>query len=75
MKPFKYAHYFTLAYVGRYRALLDSGGEKKAHVSGVGAWLVWRGAYFTMLLSWSNKMLVPMFWIKSFLFGRDITRF
>jgi NADH dehydrogenase/NADH:ubiquinone reductase (non-electrogenic) len=26
-------------------------------------------------LSWSNMMLVPMYWFKSLVFGRDISRF
>jgi NADH:ubiquinone reductase (non-electrogenic) len=75
MVAFKYAHYFTLAYVGRYRALLDRGPAKSATVRGIGAWLIWRAAYFTMLMSWSNKLLVPLFWLKSVTFGRDITKF
>jgi NADH dehydrogenase FAD-containing subunit len=26
------------------------------------AWLLWRSAYFTMTLSWRNKILVPVYW-------------
>lgn len=44
-------------------------------ISGFAAFVAWRGAYLSKQLSWSNMMLVPMFWFKSLLFGRDISRF
>jgi len=71
-KPFQYNHLFSLAYVGGYKALADS----KDHAwRGFGAFLLWRGAYLTKTVSFQNKMLIVMYWIKSFLFGRDISRF
>ena len=39
------------------------------------AMLAWRGGYLSKQLSWTNMMLVPMYWFKSAVFGRDISRF
>jgi NADH dehydrogenase FAD-containing subunit len=50
-------------------------GGKNAKASGWVAFVAWRGAYLTKQLSIANMILVPMFWFKSFLFGRDISRF
>mmetsp|Transcript_11164 Transcript_11164/g.17252 ORF Transcript_11164/g.17252 Transcript_11164/m.17252 type:complete len:526 (+) Transcript_11164:26-1603(+) len=43
--------------------------------SGVTAFLAWRSAYWTKQLSWTNMILIPMYWFKAMLFGRDISRF
>ena len=37
--------------------------------------LAWRGAYWTKQLSWANMLLIPMYWFKAAVFGRDISRF
>ena len=58
----------SMAYIGGYRAVVQT---PEADVSGLSAWLIWRGAYFTMLVSWRNKFLVPMQWLKTWVFGRD----
>lgn len=71
-KPFSYVHKGMLAYIGRYSAITDLSSTK---LSGFASWLIWRGAYLTNLVSWANKILVPMIWIKTFIFGRDVTRF
>jgi hypothetical protein len=44
---------------------------------GRAAWLMWRGAYWVGkgILSWQNMLLLPMYWLKTFVFGRDISRF
>ena len=47
----------------------------RAGITGWAAMVAWKGAYWTKQLSWSNMMLVPMFWFKTLLFGRDISRF
>eukprot|EP00455_Lapot_gusevi_P003426 TRINITY_DN1139_c0_g1_i5.p1 TRINITY_DN1139_c0_g1~~TRINITY_DN1139_c0_g1_i5.p1 ORF type:complete len:239 (-),score=56.56 TRINITY_DN1139_c0_g1_i5:111-773(-) len=70
--PFSYRHRGMLAYIGSYRALADL-GEIKGR--GFLAWLFWRSAYLTNLLSIRNKILVPMYWFKSWAFGRDVSSF
>ncbi|KAF1810808.1 FAD/NAD(P)-binding domain-containing protein, partial [Eremomyces bilateralis CBS 781.70] len=63
----------TLAYIGSWRAIMQAGTG--GHVSGRAAWIVWRGAYLTKSVSWRNKLLIPMYWVINWAFGRDITRF
>ncbi len=70
--PFRYKHYGMLAYVGSGRALADLEFVKGR---GFSAWLFWRSVYITRLVSIKNKILVLFDWVKTFLFGRDISRF
>lgn len=70
--PFSYRHMGMLAYIGNRRALADL-PNVKAH--GFAAYLFWRSAYLTRLVSFKNKILVLFDWIKTSLFGRDISRF
>ena len=46
-----------------------------AKISGLVAFLTWRTTYLTKQLSWSNMLLIPMYWFKALVFGRDISRF
>jgi NADH:ubiquinone reductase (non-electrogenic) len=71
-RPFRYRHLGMLAYVGRHRALADL---PSLHAHGMAAWLFWRSAYLTRLVSLKNKMLVLFDWFKTLLFGRDVSRF
>jgi NADH dehydrogenase FAD-containing subunit len=43
--------------------------------SGFLSFLVWRFAYWGKQVSLANKFLIPMYWFKAFVFGRDISRF
>jgi NADH dehydrogenase/NADH:ubiquinone reductase (non-electrogenic) len=47
----------------------------KIATSGLAAFFMWRSAYWTKQLSWSNMILIPMYWFKQMIFGRDICRF
>ncbi|CAJ1949219.1 unnamed protein product [Cylindrotheca closterium] len=47
----------------------------KVATSGAAAFFMWRSAYWTKQLSWSNMILIPMYWFKQMVFGRDISRF
>jgi len=47
----------------------------KVAISGFAAFLVWRSAYLTKQLSYTNMILIPMYWFKQIVFGRDISRF
>lgn len=70
MEPWTFRPAGQMAYIGSYRALVQM---PEAKTGGLAAWMVWRGAYFTMLVSWRNKFLVPMQWIKTWIFGRDVS--
>ncbi|KAJ3503014.1 hypothetical protein NMY22_g18395 [Coprinellus aureogranulatus] len=80
-KPFEFHNQGSLAYIGNWKAIYDrtggAGGEEgfMSKETGRMAWLLWRSAYFTMTLSWRNKILVPVYWFMNWIFGRDITRF
>ena len=71
-KPFKYNHHGMLAYIGDDAAIADLALMKG---KGRTTYLLWRSAYLTRLVSWKNKFLVLFDWLKTSLFGRDISRF
>ncbi|KAL2124294.1 hypothetical protein VTJ04DRAFT_659 [Mycothermus thermophilus] len=71
-KPFKFRNWGTLTYLGSWKAIHQS---KADELRGWLAWVLWRGAYLTKSMSWRNKMLVPIYWMTSWLFGRGISRF
>eukprot|EP00164_Ancoracysta_twista_P009797 GFYU01014592.1.p1 GENE.GFYU01014592.1~~GFYU01014592.1.p1 ORF type:complete len:362 (+),score=111.77 GFYU01014592.1:512-1597(+) len=73
--PFKYKSLGMLAYVGGYKGVSDFRDSTSATMSGFDAWIVWRAAYMTKMGSWKNRMNVPFDWMRSFIFGRDISRF
>ncbi len=72
MAPFHYHHLGMVAYVGSNRALADLATVKGR---GLTTWIFWRSAYLTKLVSVKNKILVVFDWLKTFVFGRDISRF
>jgi len=47
----------------------------KTTMSGAASYLVWSSTYLTKQLSLQNMILIPMYWFKALLFGRDISRF
>ncbi|CAF3532151.1 unnamed protein product [Adineta steineri] len=69
---FNFSNLGMLAYLGGYGGLADL---KQTKISGFLSWLLWRSVYMTRLVSFKNRLLVAMFWFKSFVFGRDISRF
>ncbi|KAK7733224.1 hypothetical protein SLS63_004753 [Diaporthe eres] len=71
-KPFKFRNLGTMTYLGNWKALFQgSSGD----LTGFMAWVIWRGAYLTKSMSWKNKLLIPVYWFVSWVFGRDISRF
>ena len=71
-EPFKFRSMGMLAYIGRYQALTDIPNMK---LQGVPSWFLWRSAYLTRLGSWRLRMQVPIDWLKTLIYGRDISRF
>jgi NADH dehydrogenase FAD-containing subunit len=84
---FVYKDMGSMAYVGGWTAIASlrkplatkssstsSDADNKISESGILAWLFWRSAYFTMSVSWKNKILIPMYWFLTWIFGRDTTR-
>jgi NADH dehydrogenase FAD-containing subunit len=80
--PFRFFSLGSMASVGDMKGLYDGSkvGMKGEEISvpgmtGFFALLMWRFAYWGNQTSIENKVLIPMHWLKSFFFGRDISRF
>ncbi|KAL7934943.1 FAD/NAD(P)-binding domain-containing protein [Trichoderma chlorosporum] len=71
-RPFKFRNWGTLTYLGGWKAIHQSSADE---LRGWVAWIVWRGAYLTRSMSVRNKLMVPVYWFVSWVFGRDISRF
>ncbi|XP_060075862.1 uncharacterized protein LOC132555532 [Ylistrum balloti] len=71
-EPFKFQSMGMLAYIGRYQGLTD---VPQVKMQGFTSWLLWRSAYLTRLGSWRLRMQVPLDWLKTILYGRDVSRF
>jgi len=72
---FKYQFLGSMAQLGTWDAVVDMGAGSKGTVSGLAAFVAWRSAYWGYQVSLTNKLLIPMYWFKSFWFGRDISKF
>jgi NADH dehydrogenase FAD-containing subunit len=59
-QTFNFRNMGIMAYLGGWKGLFQTGGG--GEISGRMAWLIWRGAYSTMSLSWRNKILIPTYW-------------
>lgn len=74
LRPFRYSHQGSLAYIGSDKAIADlpffSGGNLAT--GGVATYLFWRSAYLSKLFSLRNRALVANDWIKVKLFGRYV---
>ncbi|KAI9158937.1 alternative NADH-dehydrogenase [Paramyrothecium foliicola] len=75
VKPFKYSHQGSLAYIGSEKAVADvSWWNGNLATGGSMTYLFWRSAYLSMCFSTRNRVLVIMDWLKSKTFGRDVSR-
>jgi NADH:ubiquinone reductase (non-electrogenic) len=73
-KGFEYKHLGMFAYVGGHEAIAQLGGQDSYKSSGVATFFLWRSVYFSKLLSSKNRFLVLTDWLKTEIFGRDISR-
>lgn len=71
-RPFRFRNWGTMAYLGNWKAIHQSSADE---LKGWTAWLLWRTAYLTYSMSVRNKIMVLVYWMISWLFGRDISRF
>lgn len=69
---FRFRNLGTMAYLGSWRAIHQSSADE---LKGWAAWLLWRTAYLTRSMSVRNKLLIPVYWLVTWIFGRDISRF
>lgn len=70
---FRYQHKGSFAALGGSEAV----GEVPGMIKGGGfqVWLLWRGIYLSKQFTITNMMLLSFDWIRTSLFGRDISRF
>jgi NADH:ubiquinone reductase (non-electrogenic) len=71
-QPFKYFHKGSLAYVGSDRAVMDV--PKVGPIFGQGAGLLWKSYETFAQISLRNQVLVFNDWVRTKIFGRDISR-
>jgi NADH:ubiquinone reductase (non-electrogenic) len=71
-EPFRYRHLGMLAYIGGNKALADLESFKGR---GWTTWLFWRSAYLTRIVTLRNKVSVLVDWLRTQVFGRDISQF
>jgi NADH dehydrogenase len=71
-KPFRFRNWGVMTYLGSWTAIHQSSADE---LTGWAAWVLWRTAYLTKSMSIRNKIMVPIYWVMSWLFGRDISRF
>ena len=65
-RRFTFRNLGIMTYLGSSKGLVQTEGWL-GDVSGRVAWLIWRGAYLTMSVSWRNKVLIPVYWYVSIL--------
>ncbi|QDS75991.1 hypothetical protein FKW77_004383 [Venturia effusa] len=75
MGPFEYSHQGAMAYIGSEKAVADiSWMTGNIASGGTLTYFFWRSAYLSMCFSSRNRILVVVDWVKSKLFGRDVSR-
>lgn len=58
---FSFKNLGIMTYLGNAKGMVQTEGVI-GDISGRAAWLIWRGAYLTMSVSWRNKILIPTYW-------------
>ena len=76
---FRYVERGAMASMGSAGGVVDTSRSEVMpgvpSLTGHVALAAWKGAYLSKQLSYANMLLIPMYWLKTFLFGRDISRF
>lgn len=75
IRPFVYKDRGYMAYIGKGKAVVGLSviGKDLRLFSGKFARLLWDSAYLSMLTSWRNRVLVPLYWTLASWFGREIS--
>merc|ERR1719223_2120381 len=73
---FRFLSVGSMASMGRGGGVLDMTTADVANTKGGGPWvtgmlafLTWRGVYLSKQISWSNAIMIPAFWLKVRIFG------
>ena len=70
--PFAYHHFGNLAYIGGEHAAIDLGGGR--NISGLAAYWLWKGVYFSTSVSTRTRILLAQDWVRTWVFGRDVSK-
>ena len=75
-RPFDFLNLGLLAYLGGGEALsqVQVGERRLLSEAGSTGFLLWRSVYIVKQVATRNRVLVTFDWLKTALFGRDITR-
>ena len=68
-RPFYFKPLGQLCSIGGHRAIAEMFGFR---ISGVIAWIIWRGVYLLKLPSWSRRIRVSTDWAWDLIFPRDL---
>lgn len=71
MRPFAYRPKGSLASIGNYKAVAEVFGIR---LSGLPAWLMWRGLYIGMLPGFSTRLRVALNWLFDYFLPRSIVQ-
>ncbi|KAK2592474.1 hypothetical protein QQS21_009819 [Conoideocrella luteorostrata] len=71
-KPFAFKNWGVMTYLGGWKAIHQRDAD---NLKGWAAWVLWRTAYQTKSMSVRNKVMIPVYWLVTWLFGREISRF
>eukprot|EP00052_Salpingoeca_macrocollata_P017080 m.138268 g.138268 ORF g.138268 m.138268 type:complete len:621 (+) comp20259_c0_seq2:558-2420(+) len=81
IKPFRYTHLGSLAYIGGDYAVIDLTGVGRLYnflglgpLQGRGTFYLWKSFYFSTTISTRLKMMLAFDWTRTRLFGRDLSR-
>lgn len=72
---FEFLSLGIMAYVGGNKAIMELDMNLNAKFWGQFAFLLWRSVYITKQVSMRNRILILFDWLKSRVFGRDISLF
>jgi NADH dehydrogenase FAD-containing subunit len=64
-----------MAYIGKNRAIMQVDMDANINIWGQFAFLLWRSVYITKQVSMRNRVLILFDWLKTRVFGRDISLF
>lgn len=79
LEPFSYQHFGSLAYVGDDSAVADMTGSKSIMEyllpqKGRKTFWLWRSFYLSEMFTTRTRLLLAFDWMRTWLFGRDISR-
>jgi NADH dehydrogenase FAD-containing subunit len=72
---FEFLSLGIMAYIGRNRAIMQVDMDTNLNIWGQFAFLLWRSVYITKQVSMRNRVLILFDWLKTRVFGRDISLF